>query len=138
MDHGLAVHPAEERADDVGVDYAGERVALLGKAPDVVAQGLAWLLLAILEVPRIVRAQVRALKVADEHLPEVCLVADRVGGQELQPGTDVLSQADWEVLNDEAVVVCSSGLACKPVVLQPHTRVRVPGIFYDVHRRPKV
>ena len=112
----LAVRPAEERADDVGVDDTGERVALLGEVPDVVTQGLAGLLLAVLEVPRIARAHVCALKVADEHLPEVCPVADGVGGQELQPGAHILSQADWEILDDEAVVVRSSGSACELVV----------------------
>ena len=32
VDQGLAVHPAEERTDDVGVDDARQRVALLGEA----------------------------------------------------------------------------------------------------------
>ena len=56
VDQGLVVRPAKEHADDVGVDDAWERVALLGEAPDVVALGLAGLLLAILEVPRIARS----------------------------------------------------------------------------------
>ena len=47
---------AEEHTDDVGIDDARQLVALLGEAPDVVAQGLAGLLLAILEVPRIARS----------------------------------------------------------------------------------
>ena len=37
VDQGFAVRPAEERADDIGVDDAGKRVALFGEAPDVVA-----------------------------------------------------------------------------------------------------
>ena len=80
---------------------------------------------------------IRALKVADEHFPEVCPAADGVGGQELQPGADVLSQAYWEILDDKTVVVCSSGPACEPIVLQPHARVCIPSIFHDVCRRPK-
>ena len=52
VDQGLAVRPAEERTDDVGFDDAWQRVALLGEAPDVVAQGLTGLLLAALEVPK--------------------------------------------------------------------------------------
>ena len=71
VDQGLAVRPAEERVDDVGVDDAWERVALLGEAPDVVAQGLAGLLLAVLEVPRVARTYVCALKVADEHFSKI-------------------------------------------------------------------
>ena len=86
------MRPAEERTDDVGVDDARQRVALFGEAPDVVAQGLTGLLLAALEVPRVARAHIRALKVADEDLPEVCRAADGVGGQEVQPGADVFSQ----------------------------------------------
>ena len=78
---GLAVRPAEERADDVGVDDTWECVALLGEVPDVVTQGLTGLLLAVLVIPRITRTHVRALKVADEHFPEVCPATDGVGGK---------------------------------------------------------
>ena len=53
VDQGLAVRPAEERTDDVSVNDAWQRVALLGKALDVVAQELVGLLLAIFEVPRV-------------------------------------------------------------------------------------
>ena len=91
VDQGLAVRPAEERTDDVGIDDARQRVALLGEAPDVVAQALAGLLFAVLEVPRVPRMYVRALKVADKHFPEICPAADGVGGQEIQPSADVLS-----------------------------------------------
>ena len=84
------MRPAEERTDDVGVDDAWQRVALLGEAPDVVAQGLTGLLLAALEVPRVASVNVRALKVSDENFSEVRLVVDGVSGQELQPGADVL------------------------------------------------
>ena len=132
MNQGLAARSAEERANDVGVADVGERVALLGEAPDVVMQGLAGLLLAVLEIPRIARAHIRALKVATEHLPEVCPAADGVGEQELQPGADVLSQAYREILDDEAVVACSSGPACKPIVLPPHVGVRILGVFHYV------
>jgi hypothetical protein len=83
MDQGLAVRPAEECTDDIGVDDARQQVALLGATPDVVVQGLTELLLAALEVPRVARAHVRALKVADEDLAEVCPTADGVSGQEV-------------------------------------------------------
>jgi hypothetical protein len=80
VDQGLAVRPTEERTDDVGVDDARQRVALLGEASDIVAQGLSGLLLAALEVPRVARAHVRALEVAYEDLSEVYPAADGVGG----------------------------------------------------------
>ena len=92
-------------------------------------QGLAGPLFAVLEVPRVARMYVRALKVAEKHFPEICPATDGVGGQEIQPGADVLSQAYREVLDDEAVVACSSGPACKPIVLQPYTGVRIPVYF---------
>ena len=44
VDQGLAVHPAEERTDDIGVDDAQQRVALLGEAPDVLVERLTFLL----------------------------------------------------------------------------------------------
>ena len=90
MNQGLAAHPGEECADEIGVDDIRERVALLGEAPNVVPQGLTGLLLTTLEVPRVAEPDVRALKVFDENLLEVCPIADSVGGQELQPGADVL------------------------------------------------
>jgi len=117
---------------DVGVDDSRQRVALLGEAPDVVAQGLTGLLLAALEVPRVARPHIRALKVADEDLVEICPTADGVGGQEVQPGADVFSQAYREILDDEVFVGRSSGSACKPVIHQPHAGVCIPSILHDV------
>ena len=38
VDQGLAVCPAEEHTDDVGVDDVRKRVALLREAPDIVPQ----------------------------------------------------------------------------------------------------
>ena len=134
VDRGLAVRPAEERTDDVGVDDARQRVALFGEAPDVVAQGLTGLLLAALEVPRVARVHVHALKVADKDLAKVCPAADGVGGQEIQPGADVFSQAYGEILDDEAFIGRSSGSACKPVLLQPHAGVRIPSVLHDIRR----
>ena len=91
VDQGLVVRPAEECADDIGINNAWERVTLLGEAPDVVVQGLTGLLFVVLEVPRVAKTYVRALKVADEHFPEICPAADGVGAQEIHPGADVLS-----------------------------------------------
>lgn len=51
VDEGVTCGSGEERIDDVRVDDVGEGVALLGKASDVVTQGLVRLLFAALEVP---------------------------------------------------------------------------------------
>ena len=85
MYEGLAARSAEERADDVR-----EQVVLLGEAPDVVRQGLAGLLFATLEVPRVAWLTVRALKICDENFPKVCPIADSVDGQELKSDADFL------------------------------------------------
>ena len=91
MNYDFVALPAEECADDVGIDDVSERVVLLGEAPDVVVQGLTALLLASLEVPRVAGSDIRTLKVSNKNFPEVSPAADGVGGQELQPGTDVFS-----------------------------------------------
>ena len=59
VDKGLAVHPGEERADDVCVDDIREGVASLGESLDIIPQGLAGLLLAALEVLGVPRADIR-------------------------------------------------------------------------------
>ena len=58
VDQGLAGHPREECADDVHVNDIREGVASLGEPTDVIPQGLARLLLAALEVPRVTRADI--------------------------------------------------------------------------------
>ena len=41
---------------------------------------------------------------------------------------------DGEVLNDEVVIIHSSGSAGEPKVLEPYTRVRLPSVSGDVGR----
>ena len=43
--------------------------------------------------------------------------------------------ADGEVLNDEMVIIHSSGSAGKPKVFEPYTEICLPSIFGDVGRR---
>ena len=42
---------------------------------------------------------------------------------------------DGEVLNDEVVIIHSSGLAGKLEVFEPYTRIHLPSIFGDVGRQ---
>ena len=42
---------------------------------------------------------------------------------------------DGEVLNDEVVIIHSSGSTDEPKVFKPYTRVCLPGILGDVGRR---
>ena len=85
MDQGLTGHPREECADDVHVDDIGEGVASLGEPTDVIPQGLARLLLAALEVPRVLRADIRPLEISDKDPLEVRLVADAIVWEEFKP-----------------------------------------------------
>ena len=75
------------------------------------------------------------MKFSDENFPEIRPAANGVGRQELQPGTNVLSQADSEIQDDELVVVRPFGSACEPVIFQPYGGVRLPGAFRNVCRR---
>ena len=47
----------------------------------------------------------------------------------------MLPHADGEVLNDEMVIIHSSGSAGEPEVFDPYIGIRFPGVFDDVGRR---
>jgi hypothetical protein len=68
MDQGLVGSPRQERADDVGISDVGQLIALFGETSDVVTEGLVRLLSTVLEVPRVLKARVSALKVPHEDL----------------------------------------------------------------------
>jgi hypothetical protein len=68
VNQGLVGSPGQEHADDVGINDVGQLIALLGETANVVTQGLIWLLSTVLEVPRVPRARVGALKVPHEDL----------------------------------------------------------------------
>ena len=75
------------------------------------------------------------LKILDEDPLEICPVADAVRQEELEPCSNMLPHADGEVLNDEVVIIHSSGLAGKLEVFEPYTRIRLSSIFGDVGRQ---
>ena len=91
--------------------------------------------MAALEVPRVPRADIRPLEVPDKDPLEVCLVTDVVMQEEFEPRSNMFPHADGEVLNDEVVIIHSSGLAGEPEVFEPYIGVRLPGILGDVGRR---
>ena len=66
MDQGLASSPRDECPNDVGINDVGEFVALLREPQDVLTKSLFGVLLVVLEVLRIARPHVGALKVADK------------------------------------------------------------------------
>jgi hypothetical protein len=57
----------EKSHDDVRVGDIGKLGALFGEMPDIVTEGLVWILLTTLEVPRVTGAHVGPLKVSFEH-----------------------------------------------------------------------
>ena len=135
MDQGLAGHPGEECTDDVRVDDIREGVTSLRKPTDVVLQGLAGLLLTSLEVPGVSRADVRPLEIPDEDPLEVRLVADAVVRKEFKPYPNMFPHADGKVLNDEIVIIHSSGPTGESEVFEPNAWVCLPSVFGDVGGR---
>jgi hypothetical protein len=83
----LASGASKESPDDIQVSNVGQLGALLQKPPDVLSEGLPWLLAAASEIPRVPRAHVRALEVSRESLDQIVPVGDLRRRQMLQPGS---------------------------------------------------
>ena len=94
-------------------------------------------MLAALEVPGVPRADIRPLEIPNEDPLEVYPVTDVVLWEEFEPCSNVFPHADGEVLNDEVVIIHSSGSVGEPEVFEPYTRVCLLGILGDVGGRPK-
>ena len=54
---------------------------------------------------------------------------DAVGRKELDPCSNMLPHADGEVLDDEVVIIHSSGSADESKVFEPYTGVCLPGVL---------
>jgi len=98
----------DEGSDDVGVSDVGELGALLGESPDEVSEGLVGLLPAAPEVPGVPRTHICALKVPDEDLDQVGPVVDHALREMLEPCSGRIGQVQWEVADDEQVIVRST------------------------------
>jgi hypothetical protein len=62
---------------------------------------------------------------------------DLVPRQVLKPSACGVAEVERQVLDDEKVVGCSPGVACKPVVLEPYAGVSVPVVSWDIGRSPE-
>ena len=93
--------------------------------------------MAALKIPGVPRADKRPLEIPDEDPLEVRLVADAVMREEFEPRLNMFPHADGEVLNDEVIIIHSSGSVGEPEVFEPYTRVCLLGILGDVGGRPK-
>ena len=75
---------------------------------------------------------IRPLKISDEDPLEICPVADAVGRKEFEPCSNMLPHADGEILDDEVVIIHSSGSVGELKVFEPYTRVGLPDVSDDV------
>ena len=135
MDQGFAGRSRQKGSYYVGVGDVRELIALSGKAPDVPAEGFISLLAAVLEVPWVSRAFVRALEVTHKDLHQIRPTLNSIGRQVLQPCSSRIGQEQREIANDEVAITRTTGLACKPIVFEPKPGVCFSRIFRDVGRR---
>ena len=82
-------------------------------------EGVTSLLTAVLEVPWVPRALVCALEVPHEDLLQIRPTLDSVGWQVFQPCSCRIGQEQWKVANNEIVIIRTTGLAGKPIILEP-------------------
>ena len=75
---------------------------------------------------------IRTLEISDEDPLEIRPVTDVVGWKEFEPCLNMLPHADGEVLDDEVVIIYSSGSTGEPEVFEPYTGIRLPGVPGDV------
>ena len=94
---------------------------------DVIPKGLAGLLLVDLEVLGVSRVDIRPLEISNEDPLEVRPVMDAVMWEEFEPCLNMFAHIDGEVLNDEVVIIYSSGSVGELEVFEPYTRVCFPG-----------
>ena len=85
MDQGFAGCSGQKGSYHVGMGDVRELVALPREAPKVPAKGFIGLLAAVLEVPWVSRAFVRALEVPHKDLHEIRPTLNGVGRYVLQP-----------------------------------------------------
>ena len=81
VDEGFTGCPGQEGSYHVGVGDVRELVALLGEALDVPAEGFIGLLAAVLEVPWVSRALVRALKISHKDFPQIRPTLEALDGR---------------------------------------------------------
>ena len=71
MNQRLTGHPGQEGSYHVGVGDVGKLVALPREAPDVLAESLTGLLMAVLKVPWVPGVFVCALEISHKDFPQV-------------------------------------------------------------------
>jgi hypothetical protein len=80
---------------------------------------------------------VRALEVPHEGADQVVPVVDLTGRQVFEPRPRRVYEVQWQVANDDLVGGGPAQLACQALVIEPHTRVRLPHVLVDRRRLAK-
>ena len=75
-----------------------------------------------------------ALEVFHEDLFQVRPTLDSVGRKVFQPRSCRIGQEQWKAADNKIIVICSTSLASKPIILEPQSRVCFPRVFWDVGR----
>ena len=75
---------------------------------------------------------IRPLEISNEDPLEVRPVTDAVGQEEFEPCLNMLPHVDGEILNDEVVIIHSSGSVGELEVFEPYTGVCFLGVSGDV------
>ena len=119
VNQGLASGPRQESSYDVGIGDVGQLVALPGEASDVPTKSFSGLLSVVFEIPWISRAPVCALEVPHEDLFQVHPTLDSVGRKVFQPCLCRIGQEQWKVVDNEIIIIHSTSLASKPIILEP-------------------
>ena len=78
------------------------------------------------------------MEIPDEDPLEVHPVADVVVWKEFEPCSNMLPHANGKILNDEGVIIHSSGPTGEPEVFEPNAWVCLPSVFGDVGGWPKM
>ena len=78
------------------------------------------------------------LEIPDEDPFDVCLVADAVVWKEFKPCPNMFPHANGKILDDEIVIIYSSGSTGEPEVFEPNAWVCLPSVFCDVEGRPEM
>ena len=78
---------------------------------------------------------IRPLEISDKDPLEVRPVADAIAREEFKPCSNMFPHANGKILNDEIVIIHSSGLVGEPEVFKPNAWVCLPRVFGDVGGR---
>ena len=132
MNQGLTGGPRQETSYNVSIGDVRQLVALPGEASNVPTKGFSGLLSVVLEIPWVLRTLVRALEVPHEDLFQVRPTFDSVGRKVFQPWSRRIGQEQWKVADNEIVIICSTVLETKLIILKLQSRVHFPGVFWDV------